>query len=236
MRYRQNNVRKKLIPAYGIVPLLLALLWNSLAYNGARWIASGQYHYNIETVLDERIPFIPWTLVIYFGCYLFWGINYILIAGQEKESVYRFFTADAISRIVCFCFFVLFPTTNTRPEIVADGFWNQAVIWLYSIDAADNLFPSIHCLVSWFCFLGIRGRQEIPKWYQYLSCVIAVCVFLSTLMTKQHVVWDVAGGVILAQICFTVSGKTQWYRIYQRFCERIQSCIFHLTGGARHER
>lgn len=90
MRYRQNNVRKKLIPAYGIVPLLLALLWNSLAYNGARWIASGRYHYNIETVLDERIPFIPWTLVIYFGCYLFWGINYILIAGQEKESVYRF--------------------------------------------------------------------------------------------------------------------------------------------------
>ena len=95
MRYRQNNVRKKLIPAYGIVPLLLAVLWNSLAYNGARWIASGRYHYNIETVLDERIPFIPWTLVIYFGCYLFWGINYILIARQEKESVYRFFTADA---------------------------------------------------------------------------------------------------------------------------------------------
>ena len=98
MRYRQNNVRKKLIPAYGIVPLLLAVLWNSLAYNGARWIASGRYHYNIETVLDERIPFIPWTLVIYFGCYLFWGINYILIARQEKESVYRFFTADKSRR------------------------------------------------------------------------------------------------------------------------------------------
>lgn len=90
MRYRQNNVRKKLIPAYGIVPLLLALLWNSLAYNGARWIASGRYHYNIETVLDERIPFIPWTLVIYFGCYLFWGINYILIAGQEKRVYIAF--------------------------------------------------------------------------------------------------------------------------------------------------
>lgn len=90
MRYRQNNVRKKLIPAYGIVPLLLALLWNSLAYNGARWIASGRYHYNIETVLDERIPFIPWTLVIYFGCYLFWGINYILIAGRKKRVYITF--------------------------------------------------------------------------------------------------------------------------------------------------
>lgn len=153
----------------------------------------------------------------------------------KRECISLFYSRCNIPDCL-FLFFVLFPTTSTRPEIVADGFWNQAVIWLYSIDAADNLFPSIHCLVSWFCFLGIRGRQEIPKWYQYLSCVIAVCVFLSTLMTKQHVVWDVAGGVILAQICFTVSGKTQWYRIYQRFCERIQSCIFHLTGGARHER
>ena len=119
MRYRQNNVRKKLIPAYGIVPLLLAVLWNSLAYNGARWIASGRYHYNIETVLDERIPFIPWTLVIYFGCYLFWGINYILIARQEKESVYRFLQQMQYPGLSV-SVFVLFPTTNTRPEIVAD--------------------------------------------------------------------------------------------------------------------
>ena len=98
MRYRQNNVRKKLIPAYGIVPLLLAVLWNSLAYNGARWIASGRYHYNIETVLDERIPFIPWTLVIYFGCYLFWGINYILFFCLVSDDQYQ--TGDCGRRIL----------------------------------------------------------------------------------------------------------------------------------------
>lgn len=106
MRYRQNNVRKKLIPAYGIVPLLLAVLWNSLAYNGARWIASGRYHYNIETVLDERIPFIPWTLVIYFGCYLFWGINYILIARQEKRVYIAFYSRCNIPDCL-FLFFCL---------------------------------------------------------------------------------------------------------------------------------
>ncbi len=236
MKNRQKYRRKKLIPVYGIVPLLLAVLWNTLAYNGARWIASEREHYNIETMLDKQIPFIPWTLAIYFGCYLFWAVNYFLIARQEKEQVYRFFTADAISRLICFCFFVLFPTTNTRPEIVADGFWNQAVLWLYSIDAADNLFPSIHCLVSWFCFLGIRGSKKIPKWYQYLSCGIAICVFLSTLMTKQHVLWDVAGGVILAEICFQINQNRSWYQAYQRFCEKIQHRMFHLAGGKRHER
>ena len=104
MRYRQNNVRKKLIPAYGIVPLLLALLWNSLAYNGARWIASGRYHYNIETVLDERIPFIPWTLVIYLDVICL-GNQLHFDCGTGKESVYHFFTADAISRTCLFLFF-----------------------------------------------------------------------------------------------------------------------------------
>ena len=101
---------------------------------------------------------------------------------------------------------------------------DSGMIWLYSIDAADNLFPSIHCLVSWFCFLGIRGRQEIPKWYQYLSCVIAVCVFLSTLMTKQHVVWDVAGGVILAQICFT--GKHSGIGYIKDFVKGYKAVFF----------
>ena len=219
-----------------LLPPVMAFTVNCMVYWGAPLFTVGRTAYNLSGNLDDLVPFLPPFIVVYLGCYIFWVINYLLISAQGDEHRYRFFTADICSRLVCLVIFVVFPTTNTRPEIVADGFWNQAVIWLYSIDAADNLFPSIHCLVSWFCFLGIRGRQEIPKWYQYLSCVIAVCVFLSTLMTKQHVVWDVAGGVILAQICFTVSGKTQWYRIYQRFCERIQSCIFHLTGGARHER
>lgn len=94
--------------------------------------------------------------------------------------------------------------------------WNQAALWLYSIDAADNLFPSIHCLVSWFCYLGIRGRKEIPRWYQSVSMVIAILVFASTLLTKQHVIVDVAGGILLAEFCFFIGRKTDLYRIYER--------------------
>ena len=233
MRYRQNNVRKKLIPAYGIVPLLLAVLWNSLAYNGARWIASGRYHYNIETVLDERIPFIPWTLVIYFGCYLFWGINYILIARQEKESVYRFFTADAISRIVCFCFFVLFPTTNTRPELIGHDIWTQAVRALYQWDAPQNLFPSIHCLVSWMCCIGLRGCDRIPKWYKWVSKFIAVLVFVSTLALRQHVLIDVAGGILLAELVCYISNRRDGYKLLQKVTETVAGWIAGRLNGKK---
>ena len=72
------------------------------------------------------------------------------------------FLQEILYQDVSAWFLSLYPTTNTRPVITDGGLWNQLALWLYSIDAADNLFPSIHCLVSWFCYLGIRGRKEIP--------------------------------------------------------------------------
>mgnify|MGYP002552292423 CR=1 FL=1 len=217
----------RILPAYGVFPVIFSFVFNCLVYSGSRMIAGGWYHHNIETGVDRSIPFVPEFLVIYFGCYVFWAVNYILIARQDRRSVFQFFT----SRCVCLVFFLAFPTTNTRPLITGSGLWNQAALWLYSIDAADNLFPSIHCLVSWFCYLGIRGRKEIPRWYQSVSMVIAILVFASTLLTKQHVIVDVAGGILLAEFCFFIGRKTDLYRIYERFGSRIEQKIRRLTEG-----
>ena len=221
----------RILPAYGVFPVIFSVVFNCLVYSGSRMIAGGWYHHNIETGVDRSIPFVPEFLMIYFGCYVFWAVNYILIARQDRRSVYQFFTGDFISRCVCLVSFLAFPTTNTRPLITGSGLWNQAALWLYSIDAADNLFPSIHCLVSWFCYLGIRGRKEIPRWYQSVSMVIAILVFASTLLTKQHVIVDVAGGILLAEFCFFIGRKTDLYRIYERFGSRIEQKIRRLTEG-----
>ena len=221
----------RILPAYGVFPVIFSFVFNCLVYSGSRMIAGGWYHHNIETGVDRSIPFVPEFLVIYFGCYVFWAVNYILSAMQDRRSVYQFFTGDFISRCVCLVSFLAFPTTNTRPLITGSGLWNQAALWLYSIDAADNLFPSIHCLVSWFCYLGIRGRKEIPRWYQSVSMVIALLVFASTLLTKQHVIVDVAGGILLADFCFFIGRKTDLYRIYERFGSRIEQKIRRLTEG-----
>lgn len=221
----------RILPAYGVFPVIFSFVFNCLVYSGSRMIAGGWYHHNIETGVDRSIPFVPEFLVIYFGCYVFWAVNYILIARQDRRSVYQFFTGDFISRCVCLVSFLAFPTTNTRPLITGSGLWKQAALWLYSIDAADNLFPSIHCLVSWFCYLGIRGRKEIPRWYQSVSMVIAILVFASTLLTKQHVIVDVAGGILLAEFCFFIGRKTDLYRIYERLGSRIEQKIRRLTEG-----
>lgn len=226
MNHNIRNIWQGIIPRYSIVPLIVAVSFNLIVYGGTRMIAGGWHHYNIESPLDRLIPFWPPSVTVYLGCYLFWIANYILIARQGKREVCQFFSADFISRIVCMAFYLLFPTTNTRPDVQPDGIWNQLMVFLYSADAADNLFPSIHCLVSWFCYIGLRGYRNVPRWYKSCSCIMALMVCMSTLLTKQHVMIDVCGGVFLAEICLWAGKKDAVWKLYEKRLNQINGKIF----------
>ncbi len=91
------------------------------------------------------------------------------------------------------------------------------MVWLYRTDAADNLFPSIHCLTSWFCFIAVRENKKIPGWYKTVSILLALSVCVSTLTTKQHVLIDVVVGIVLAEGSYLFvekSGFSLWYLEY----------------------
>ena len=199
----------------------VTVAWNQSVYYGARWIAGGWHHYDMTLPIDALVPFVPWTVLIYFGCYLFWGVNYYLCTRQDKTERNRFFCADALSKGVCLLFFLLIPTTNIRPEIVGSTLWDGLMRLLYTVDAADNLFPSIHCLVSWFCWIGIRKNKEIPVAYRWFSLLFAVAVCISTLTTRQHVIADVIGGVLLAEICYGIAGLPRVRAGYTSVLNRI---------------
>lgn len=143
-----------------LLPPVMAFTVNCMVYWGAPLFTVGRTAYNLSGNLDDLVPFLPPFIVVYFGCYIFWVINYLLISAQEDEHRYRFFTADICTRLVCLVIFVIFPTTNTRPELIGHDIWTQAVRALYQWDAPQNLFPSIHCLVSWMCCIGLAKSQE----------------------------------------------------------------------------
>ena len=229
-----KKIRKlltSLVPEYSLFPLVLAVLFNFSVYYGSRVIAGGWHHYNIESRFDELIPFWPPSVLIYFGSYVFWIVNYILMARQGKKEVCQFFSCDFLSRTVCLICYILFPTTNTRPVVASSGLFNQMMVYLYTIDAADNLFPSIHCLVSWLCYIGLRGRKEISGWYRKCSFLLAILICVSTLTTKQHVIWDVAGGILLAEFCLYLGKKQVVWETYQKLTDKVTSKIFHKTGA-----
>lgn len=232
-----KNSRRFLLPAHWMIPPVFTFVLNSLVYWGAPILAAGRHHYNLSGPMDELIPFMPQFILVYFGCYIFWVINYCIIARQEKEHRYRFYTADFYARLVCLLCFVLFPTTNTRPIVSGSSVWSMAVRFLYRLDAPVNLFPSIHCMASWFCYIGIRNLKNIPEWYKRFSLVVALMVFVSTLALRQHVLPDVAGGILVAEVTLYISRHTNGYRVYERITERVGDTFLRLCRkGRRYER
>ena len=213
-----------------IIPLIFTFCFNSVVYWGAPLLASGMKAHNLSGKTDALVPFIPQFIIIYFGCYIFWVVNYVMIANQGEEHRYRFFTADFYARVVCLICFVFFPTTNTRPELVGHDFWTQAVRFLYILDDPVNLFPSIHCMASAFCCIGIRGRKGIPLWYKGFSIIITILVFISTLALRQHALIDVIGGVLLAEGTWYISQRTDGWRVYQRWTDKVADGIQRSLG------
>lgn len=222
-----REIRKQSIKTYLeiLIPPIISLVINCLVYWGAPLISTRFPVHNLSGHIEELIPVMPVFIVVYYGCFIFWAVNYMIIAVQEKEHRYRFFTADLYARLLCFVCFVFFPTTNTRPELTGTGFFTEIVRWLYQIDRPTNLFPSIHCMTSWFSCIGLRGRKHIPKWYKGVSMVITVFVFVSTLTLRQHVLIDVIGGVLVAEITWRISKHTKGYLVYQKIVESLSGKI-----------
>lgn len=205
--------------------LLLAFFWNIGVYSGVRLITGSWPHYDMTTCIDELIPFVPWTVWIYFGCYLFWVVNYVICVKQKETERDRFFCADFLAKGMCLLLFLLVPTTNVRPVVQGETIWDMLMRLLYQVDSADNLFPSIHCIVSWLCWIGVRKRKDIPIVYRVFSFVVAAAVCVSTLTTKQHVIMDVFVGIMLAEVCYYAAGLPKVVRLYSGLISKIKQLL-----------
>ena len=186
--------------------LLALLAGQCLSYWGGKLLTLNRVHCCMALPLDEMIPVVPWTTLIYFGCFLFWAVGYAIILRTEPEGTHRFFRAELLGKLICFLFFVAIPTTSARPEISGSGIFAWFMRFLYAADTPRALFPSMHCFVSWMCVVGLRGKPQISKAYRATAVIAALLVFASTLTTKQHVLVDVPAGVALAELVYYVSG------------------------------
>lgn len=219
------KTKNQIIPEIMRIPIILSLACNTVTYNGSRLLMANHEHYNFSTLLDEQIPFLPWTIIIYWGCYAFWIVNYVIGCRQDRERAIRFMSADFIAKLVCLLCFLLLPTTNIRPVIDGNSIWDELMRLLYRVDAADNLFPSIHCLTSAFCFIAVRGNEKVPKWYKAVSFLIAVSICVSTLTTRQHVLVDVIAGVALSELSWLFVEKSRFSRWYMDIILKMDNRI-----------
>lgn len=215
------NEQTKDTERYFRISLGITLLTNLLVFQGSRLLTKGRFHYDLTLPADSAIPFLPWTITVYFGCFVFWLFLYGLVSRLPRRKADRFFCANLLVKAVCLLFFLLLPTSCARPELGGGTLWIAAMRILYAIDAPDNLFPSLHCVIAWLCWVGIRGNRSVPLPWRSTALLMAVAVCLSTLTTRQHVLLDVAGGILLSELCYWVAGSRKLLSAYSAFIDRL---------------
>lgn len=209
---RQKNLYERtlgrILPGDRLLALLFCFALNSLVYWGGQTMAQGRPLLDMTTALDRSIPLVPGWSVIYVAAFPMWGLCYVAMA--RDWDWYRIMTAEVAAKLICGACFLLLPTTNIRPVLAGEGFGVWLLEMIYRMDRPLNLFPSIHCMESWMCFAGLRGRRDIPLPVKGAVLLLAVLICCSTVLIRQHVVVDVAAGVLLAETMVQWSRKWHW--------------------------
>lgn len=218
---------------YFWISFSLTLLSNGISFQGTRLLTRSGVHHHLALAADAAIPFLPWTIVIYLGCLVYWFFLYRRIAFLPRERADRFYCSNLLGKAISLPIFILFPTAMARPEVTGTTFWDSALRFLYAIDASDNLFPSIHCLIAWLCWAGVRGNKEVSLPWRVSAAVMAVLVCLSTLTVRQHVLPDVFAGILLGELCYALCGLSAVRNVYTRLVDRLMRLV---GGGGQTER
>ncbi len=199
--------KKRIIPKYAYIPLLCAVLLNTIVYNGSKLISNHLHHFDFSIIIDAYIPFCSLFILIYILAYLHWIIGYIIISRENSYTCYSILSAEIIAKFICLFFFLVLPTTIVRPEVSSDGILSFFTRFIYAMDEPVNLFPSIHCLESWMVFRGSIHLKKVSKSYKWVMFVCAVLVCMSTVFVKQHVFVDIIGGILAVEISLFIVHK-----------------------------
>lgn len=207
---RIRNRIQQWIPPHARKILILVFFYNMLVFylpRILRVLLHNNTYYVFDTALDNKIPLLPFMIVIYFGCYAFWAVNYVLCSRYDEKQAKQFLYADLIGKTVCLFFYIFLPTTMERTDPIGNNLFTLLLRFLYRVDMPDNLFPSIHCFCSWLCYIGMRADKRYPKKYRIFSLVFAIAVCISTVTVKQHLLIDIPAGILLAEASFWLSKK-----------------------------
>lgn len=183
-------------------------------------IARLPMHY-METPLDLAIPFIPGWITIYYLSFVSWLVSSVWILSGDRAHAYRFTSAYILALIASAVVFIAYPGTMHRPEPTGDGLFMRWMRQLYRIDSPMNLCPSLHVLLSYFCWRGTYGCRHIPPWYRWFNFVFLILVCLSILFVKQHVVVDIPVAILVGELALQAARVFRLERIPESLAARI---------------
>lgn len=151
------------------------------------------------TAIDQAIVLQPSMFAAYVSLWVYVGVAPGLLPNLRQLLVYTFWAAAlGIAGLLCFYFV---PTAVPRTDMVIDPAQHPGFALLAGVDAAGNACPSMHVAFALYTAIWVERLlrdMAVPVAVRALNLGWMLLIVYSTLAIKQHVVFDVIGGALLA--------------------------------------
>ena len=160
------------------------------------------------TALDRLITFEPRTFALYVSLWVY--VSAMPAFFEERQELLHYGRSMTLMCLVGLSIFYFWPTLVPAPDI--DWTHYPELGFLKSMDASGNACPSLHVATAVFSgawFHHLLRRFGAPLWSLLFNWFWCVGIVYSTVAIRQHVVVDVAGGLLLG-------GVAAWLSLRQR--------------------
>ncbi|MDZ4075389.1 MAG: phosphatase PAP2 family protein [Hylemonella sp.] len=149
------------------------------------------------TWLDRAIPMQGWAWVPYLSLWFYTCLSPALMPNLRQLVYYGLSVGSTcLVGLACFYFWPTSVPAFERPP-------GSALAMLEGVDTAGNACPSLHVAIAVFSAIWLHHQLRavgVGRVWLALNWLWCVVIAYSTLATKQHVVLDVVGGVLLGAL------------------------------------
>jgi membrane-associated phospholipid phosphatase len=151
------------------------------------------------TMVDDWIVFWPPAFYMYASLWV-----YTALMPALQPNLLRLLGYGCGMGLLCLTglvVFLVFPTAV--PFSSTDWLTAPTLSLLRQIDLSGNACPSLHVATAIFtglCLQRLLRSLGSPRWLLVANWVWCVLIVYSTMAIKQHVMWDVLAGILLALV------------------------------------
>jgi membrane-associated phospholipid phosphatase len=185
-------------PWVGILGILSFMIFYMIPNHFPLFTPHEIYLFNFE----KEIPFMDWTIWFYISDYLYIATVFTLLSN--KDNMNKIFYSQIGMLIFAMIIFFILPVTYPRPEVEYTGISGWMVGLVHSADTPGNSCPSIHVGMTFLAGFGfIKEQKGLFSLFMFWALLISI----STLTLKQHYLFDVIAGFIMAILFYFLAQK-----------------------------
>lgn len=160
----------------------------------------------IHVSADDYIPFCEVFVIPYFLWFAYVAAVVLFLFLKNKQEFYKACIFLVTGMTIFLAVSTLWPNGHhLRPAVMPrDNIFTQAIALLWKIDTPTNLWPSIHVYNSMGAHFAVMRSAEFRnrKGIRIASGILALSIILSTMLIKQHSVFDVTTAIVLGTVMY----------------------------------